>query len=128
MRYLLDTHAFLWWIVDDLRLSSRTRAIIQDPSNEIWFSAASAWEIAIKAQLGRISFEDDLVAFIPQQVAANGFKNLPVHCEHALRVSRLPLLHRDPFDRILVAQALTERMPLLTDDQIVASYDVEVVW
>lgn len=128
MRYLLDTHTFLWWIVDDLRLSSRARAIIQDPGNEIWFSAASAWEMAIKAQLGRITFEDDLVAFVPQQVAANGFKNLPIQSEHALRVSRLPLLHRDPFDRILVAQALTERMPLLTGDQTIASYDVEVVW
>lgn len=103
MRYLLDTHTFLWWIVDDPRLSSRSRAIIKEPNNEIYFSAASAWEIAIKAQLGRITFEDDPAAFIPQQIAANGFMNLPIRSEHALHVSTLPLLHRDPFDRILVA-------------------------
>ena len=66
MRYLLDTHAFLWWIVDDPRLSAPAAAIIRDPGNEIWFSAASAWEIAIKARLGRITFEDDPVEFIPQ--------------------------------------------------------------
>lgn len=128
MRYLLDTHTFLWWIVDDPQLSPRAGAIIRDPSNEIWFSATSAWEIAIKAQLGRITFEDDPVEFIPQQVAANGFRHLPIQSDHALHVSRLALLHRDPFDRMLVAQALIERMVLLTADQTIAKYDVQVVW
>ncbi|TAK28764.1 MAG: type II toxin-antitoxin system VapC family toxin [Chloroflexota bacterium] len=128
MRYLLDTHTFLWWIVDDPRLSPRVSAIIQDPNNEIWFSAASAWEIAIKAKLGRIKFEDDPVELIPQQVTANGFRNLPIQSDHALHVSRLALLHRDPFDRVLAAQALVEKMMLLTADQMMARYGVQVVW
>lgn len=128
MRYLLDTHAFLWWILADPRISPRAAAIIQDHANEIWFSAASAWEIAIKAQLGRITFEDDLVECIPRQVVANGFKHLPIQAKHALQVARLPPLHRDPFDRMLVAQALVEQMVLLSADQAIAKYDVTVVW
>ncbi|HEX9017473.1 MAG TPA: type II toxin-antitoxin system VapC family toxin, partial [Chloroflexota bacterium] len=78
MRYLLDTHAFLWWILDDPRLSTRAISVMRDPDNEILFSAASAWEIAIKAQLGRISFETDPADLIPRQIAANGFTSLPV--------------------------------------------------
>ena len=128
VRCLLDTHTFLWWIVDDPRLSARASALIRDPSNEIWFSAASAWEIAIKAQLGRITFEDDLVEFIPRQVAVNGFRNLPIQSDHALHVSRLALLHRDPFDRMLAAQALVEKMVLLTADQTLSRYGVQVIW
>jgi PIN domain nuclease of toxin-antitoxin system len=128
VRYLLDTHAFLWWLVDDPRLSPRAHAAIRDSGNEILFSAASAWEIAIKAGLGRIAFEDDLAEYIPRQVVANGFGHLPIRFEHALQVFRLPLLHRDPFDRMLVAQAQVEQMPLLTADPAIARYRVEVVW
>lgn len=128
MPYLLDTQTFLWWIVDDPRLSARAAAIIRDPNSEIWFSAASAWEIAIKAQLGRITFEDDPVEFIPRQVVANGFRNLPIQSDHALHVLKLPLLHRDPFDRMLAAQALVEKMVLLTADQTMPAYGVQVIW
>lgn len=128
MRYLLDTHTFLWWILDDPRLSPRADAIVRDPNNEIWFSAASAWEIAIKAGLGRITFDDDPVELVPKQIAANGFRNLPIESEHALRASRLVPLHRDPFDRMLVAQAMTEKMILLTADEMIARYGVETIW
>jgi PIN domain nuclease of toxin-antitoxin system len=128
VRYLLDTHAFLWWIADDARLSRRASVLIQDAGNEVLFSAASAWEIAIKAQLGRIAFENDLLEFIPRQVAANGFVNLPITVDHALQVCRLPLLHRDPFDRILIAQSQVEKLPLLTSDAAIGRYDVEVIW
>ncbi|MDO8672015.1 MAG: type II toxin-antitoxin system VapC family toxin [Dehalococcoidia bacterium] len=128
MRYLLDTHAFLWWIMADPRLSTRAMEIVRDAGNEIWFSAASAWEIAIKARLGRITFAEDPVSFIPRQIAANGFKNLVVENEHALFVCALPLLHRDPFDRLLIAQASVEKMMLLTADRAFAMYDVPVVW
>ncbi len=128
MRYLLDTHAFLWWILDDPRLSRRAGAIIRDPDNEVLFSAASAWEIAIKAQLGRITFEDDLAELIPHQVAANGFVSLAVTTDHALQVSALPMLHRDPFDRMLVAQAQREKVALLSADPAVAQYAVETLW
>ncbi|MBI4320540.1 MAG: type II toxin-antitoxin system VapC family toxin [Chloroflexi bacterium] len=128
MRYLLDTHAFLWWVLDDARLSPHAGATIRDPGNEIWFSAASAWEIATKAQLGRIAFERDPVQFIPQQVAANGFRSLAIQSDHALHVSKLPLYHRDPSDRILVAQAFIEEMILLTADPTLAQYGVQVLW
>ena len=128
MRYLLDTHAFLWWVLDDPRLSRAAADAIRDPANEILFSAASAWEIAIKAHLGRIAFEDDLAEFIPRQMVANGFMNLPITIDHALQVARLPLLHRDPFDRMLVAQAQREKTVLLTADPAIAQYGVDVIW
>lgn len=128
MRYLLDTHAFLWWILDDPRLSTRAISVMRDPDNEILFSAASAWEIAIKAQLGRISFETDPADLIPRQIAANGFTSLPVSVDHALMVSALPAIHRDPFDRMLVAQAQREKAVLLSADPAIGRYPVEIVW
>ncbi len=128
MRYLLDTHTFLWWIVDDPRLSRRAAEAIWDPASEVSFSAASARKITIKAQLGRITFEEDPLALIPRQIAANGFAHLPVRCEHALRVSRLPLLRRDAFDRMLVAQAQVEDLALITADPAIGQYRVGVLW
>ncbi|HET7035116.1 MAG TPA: type II toxin-antitoxin system VapC family toxin [Thermomicrobiaceae bacterium] len=128
MRYLLDTHAFLWWVMDDRRLSGRVRALIQDPENELLFSAASAWEIAIKARLGRIRLQGDPREVIPQQLVANGFAQLAIETPHALEVATLPLLHRDPFDRLLVAQALLEGLPLLSADPAIAQYDIPVIW
>lgn len=128
MRYLLDTHTFLWWIGDDQRLSERAREIIRDPANEIVFSAASAWEIAIKARIGRIAFQQDLTTFIPEQLHINGFAKLSIEVRHTLRVAMLPALHRDPFDRILVAQAMLEELPLLSRDAAIARYDVPIIW
>ena len=128
MRYLLDTHTFLWWVTDDRRLSPRARALIRDPENEVLFSAASAWEIAIEAQLGRIVLRGDPREVIPRQVAANGFAQLAIETPHALEVAALPLLHPDPFDRLLVAQALLEELPLLSVDPAVAQYNVLVIW
>ena len=128
MPYLLDTHTFIWWILDDPRLSARVRAILQQQDNDIFFSIASIWEISIKAQLGRIPFSEDPAVVIPQQIAANGLLVLPIEVPHALQVYRLPLLHRDPFDRMLVAQAMIEDLPLLTSDPLIAQYPVSVIW
>ncbi len=128
MRLLLDTHAFLWWIADDERLSARARALIASDDNEIYFSAASGWEIAIKARLNRVRLPDDLERFVPAQLAANAFQVLPVHLRHALRVFHLPSLHTDPFDRMLVAQAAVEGMPILSADPQLAGYQIEVLW
>ncbi len=127
MRYLLDTHAFLWWIADDPRLTERVRAILRDGHQEVFFSAASAWEIAIKTRLGRLEFDEDVAEYIPRQLLANGFSPLPVEVRHALRVHSLPLLHRDPFD-LLVAQALLEGLPILTADPALAQYPVAALW
>jgi PIN domain nuclease of toxin-antitoxin system len=128
VRALLDTHAFLWWIADDERLGPRARKAIADGSNDVFFSTASAWEIAVKAGLGRLRLTDDLERFIPAQVTTNGFQVMPVHLRHALAVHALPDHHRDPFDRILIAQAVRESLVLLSGDPQVRRYPVKVVW
>ncbi len=128
MRILLDTHAFLWWITDDPQLSEHARAIIEDPENSLFLSAASAWEIAIKAGTGRLPLPDVPARFVLQQMAANAVEGLPILLEHALLVYELPPLHRDPFDRLLVAQSRSEKIPILTLDSQIAQYAVETIW
>lgn len=128
MRVLLDTHAFLWWIGDDPRLSEQAREVFSDGDNDLVFSAASGWEIAIKARLGRLHVPGDLNTYLFRQLTENYTSVLPVHLSHALRVHALPDHHRDPFDRLLVAQAIVEEIPLLSADPRIARYPVEVVW
>ncbi|HDL86113.1 MAG TPA: type II toxin-antitoxin system VapC family toxin [Candidatus Acetothermia bacterium] len=128
MRALLDTHTFLWWIADDPRLSQKVREIIADGHNELFLSAASGWEMAIKARLGKLKLPDHLERFVHDQLAINGIESFPVQMAHALRVQVLPDYHRDPFDRLLVAQAQLENLPILTRDQEIARYQVETIW
>ena len=128
MRLLLDTHAFLWWIADDERLSSRAAALISDGKNEVFFSAASAWELVVKAGLGRVELPDPIERFVPDQLERNGFQALPIELRHALTISSLPSLHRDPFDRMLVAQAVAEGMTLVSGDRAMKGYPVHVEW
>ncbi len=128
MKVLLDTHVFLWWITDDRQISDRARGIIEDPDNLLLLSAASAWEIAIKAQTGRLPLPDAPAHFVPQEMAANAVEGLPVSVEHALLVHELPLLHRDPFDRLLVAQSRSENIPILTVDPQISQYGVQTIW
>ncbi len=128
MKALLDTHTFLWWITDNPRLSSRVRKIIGDGKNELFLSAASGWEIAIKAQLGRIKIPDKPELFISEQMVANAIQGLPIQISHAVHVYNLPVHHRDPFDRMLVAQSQLEGLPILTDDLQISQYPVKVIW
>lgn len=128
MRVLLDTHTFLWWITDDPQLSPRVRKIISDGSNELFLSAASGWEIAIKVQLGRLQLPDEPGRFISGQLAINAIQSLPIQMSHALYIYTLPNYHRDPFDRMLIAQAQLEGLPILTADTQIAQYKVEVIW
>ena len=128
MRALLDTHAFLWWISDDPRLSEKAREIIADGRNDLFFSAASGWEISIKAGLGRLEVPENLQRFIADQLSRNAIQVLPIYLSHALHTGTLPVHHRDPFDRILVSQAILEEMPLLSADSQLSRYLVEVVW
>lgn len=128
MRYILDTHVFLWWITDDERLSPRAHAVIRDGESDLYFSAASAWEIAIKAGLDRIRLPERADRFIPEQLRKNGIRPLAIQLSHALAVDGLPLHHRDPFDRLLVAQAELEEMPIVSGDDQLAEYDAELVW
>lgn len=128
MRALLDTHVFIWWLTDDPHVPRHIRNVITDANNELYFSAASCWEIAIKAHLGKIKLPDKPDAFISEQLALNSILSLPVQCSHALHVFNLPAHHRDPFDRILVSQAQLEDMPIITSDPMIALYEVKVVW
>ncbi len=124
-RLLLDTQVWLWWQGDDPRLGGATRDAIAGAS-EVRFSAASAWEIEIKVALGKLSMPrgDDIAA----EMDADGFEELPVSVAHARAVRELPLLHRDPFDRMLVAQALAEQLVIVTADPGVRQYPVAVLW
>ena len=128
MRLLLDTHVFLWWVFDDPRLSSAARDLIADPAAEILFSAVSGWELAIKARTARLDLPEDVPGFVRDQVRRNRLRVLPVELPHALRVHALPDHHRDPFDRLLVAQAQVEAVPLLSRDTQLAGYEVELRW
>lgn len=128
MKILLDTHAFLWWITDDPRLSLRAREIIADGANVLFLSAASGWEIAIKAKLGRLRLPDEPERFILKQLESNAIEVLPVQMSHALHVYALPDHHRDPFDRLLIAQAQLEKLPILTADPQISRYEVETIW
>jgi PIN domain nuclease of toxin-antitoxin system len=128
MRAILDTHTFLWWNTDDPQLSATVRAIISDGANEIFLSASSAWEIAIKAARGRLSLPDPPEKYVAERLTLHRFQGLPVHLSHALRVYSLPDLHRDPFDRLLIAQSQLEKMPILTKDGNIHKYEVEAIW
>jgi PIN domain nuclease of toxin-antitoxin system len=128
MRLLLDTHAFLWWIFDDPRLPPSARALIGGAGAEVLFSAVSGWEIAIKARTGRLDLPSDVPGFVQDQVRRNRMTVLPIELRHALRVHALPDHHRDPFDRLLVAQAQVEAVPLLSRDPLLAAYEVDLRW
>ena len=123
MRILLDTHCLLWWLNDDPALGDQARELISTPENLIFFSAASIWEIRIKQSIGKLDLPEDF----PEVLSSQTFESLAVTVEHAHGLKDLPLLHRDPFDRLLVAQARRERLTLLTRDRIVAQYDVSTL-
>lgn len=121
MNLLLDTHVLLWAAGQPDRFSPGAQTMIEDPRNDLWFSAASLWEITIKRALGRTDFRVDL-HLLRRSLAENGYKELPITSEHAMATAHLPPIHRDPFDRVLIAQAETEGALLLTTDEIVAGY------
>jgi PIN domain nuclease of toxin-antitoxin system len=121
MKLLLDTHLLLWAAGQPDRLSATARSLIDDTNNELLFSAASLWEVAIKHSLGRNDFRVD-PRLLRQGLLANGYSELPITSEHAVGIDSLPLIHKDPFDRILIAQANVEGITLLTADPLVAQY------
>ncbi len=128
MRALLDTHAFLWWDLDDPQISDLVGRMIESSENELLVSAASLWEIAIKVSSDKLVLPSAIDRYVPGRLAAYRFKTLPISGEHALRVASLPPIHRDPFDRLLVAQALVEDIPIVTSDPAIGRYDVETIW
>jgi len=127
MRLLLDTHAFLWFVTGDALLSRRARRAMESEEAEIILSAASVWEMAIKAALGRLTLPASVEEYVAEKVEA-GFRVLAIDWTHAAAVERLPGHHRDPFDRLLIAQALAEDLPVVTNDSAFRSYGVAVFW
>ena len=128
MKVLLDTQAWLWMVAAPDRLSRRARRLVQRSDSELFLSAASAWEIAIKWSLGKLTLPADPVEYLQSRVAQSGVRPLPIRLEHAAQVARLPPHHRDPFDRLLIAQATVEDLVLLTADRQIEPYDIRVEW
>ena len=125
-RFLLDTHVFLWMHADPRRLGS-AGAIIEDDNNELFLSAASAWEIAIKSSLGKLSLPEPPGRYVSDRLVVGAVTPMPVRHDHALAVADLPRHHNDPFDRLLIAQAKIEGVPLITADEAMRPYDVELI-
>ena len=128
MRLLLDTHALLWWLDGDRRLSRRARTAIGEAENTVFVSAASAWEITTKNRLGKLPGAADVAADVAGAVSGQGFAPLDITIVHAQRAGRLPGEHRDPFDRMLIAQSQLEDLQIVTDDNVFDAYGVERLW
>ena len=128
MRILLDTCTFLWIIGDAPDLSKRARELFVDPANDVFLSAVSAWEISVKHGLGRLLLPEPPERFIPHQRESHGIEALPLEEEAALYLNRLPPSHRDPFDRMLICQAIVHGMVILTPDELVTQYPVRSLW
>lgn len=128
MRVLLDTHVFLWWVEGDRALPAKARKVISDQENECLLSLASVWELAIKSNLGKLKLALSVQRYVVEHVAANAFNVLDIDIRHLGRVEGLPQHHGDPFDRLLVAQALTEDLPIVSADPSFRKYGVKRIW
>lgn len=128
MRILLDTECWLWSLTAPERLNARAQSLIADRANKLYLSAASSWEIAIKYEIGKLPLPEPPETYVPNRMLALGVQALPVEHVHALRVASLPRYHRDPFDRLLIAQAEVEGISLLTADRIIRKYKVALIW
>jgi PIN domain nuclease of toxin-antitoxin system len=126
MKVLLDTHVFLWALTDPDKLSPVARKTIA--SSELFWSAASVWETLIKVQVGKLPLPSPVGDYLTSEMLANGVSVLPISLQHILRVEALEMFHRDPFDRILIAQSIEEKMPLVTADPTIERYPVEMIW
>ena len=128
LRLLLDTHAILWWLFDDPALGGEVRRLIELSTTRVMVSSASGWEIATKHRLGKLPEAEDAVLRLPELLRRSDFDVLPVGMDHALEAGRLPGPHRDPFDRMLIAQARIEGVPVATIDPVFSAYGVDVLW
>ena len=126
MRILIDTHVLLWGLQDEGRLSDRVRKLL--PVEDVWISVASLWEIIAKVQVGKLSLPTPVGEYLSKKLLGNGVSVLPLTFAHVRRLEDLPLHHRDPFDRILVAQSLEEKLPLISADPLLKKYSVQLIW
>jgi PIN domain nuclease of toxin-antitoxin system len=125
---LLDTHTFLWWLDDAPELSVSARDAIADADNDCFLSMASCWEMSIKSSLGKLKLAKPIERFVSEQLSANSFALLNIEMRHTAKVEKMPFHHRDPFDRLLIAQAMTEKMTLVTRDKEFKKYGVKLLW
>jgi PIN domain nuclease of toxin-antitoxin system len=128
MRLLLDTHALLWWLAGDLSLPTRAQELIGEPSNEVFVSAASIWEISTKHRIGKLPGVEPILNNFDDVIAGQGFRELPIIVRHAQIAGGLPGPHRDPFDRMLVAQAMLQNLILISNEVIFDQYPVNLIW
>jgi PIN domain nuclease of toxin-antitoxin system len=128
MNILLDSHAFLWFVADDLKLSIDARTAIEDSTNRKWISIASLWEITIKVSIGKLNLADPVSEFLSREILCNKFSTLNVTMDHLAKLSVLPFNHRDPFDRLIVSQALLESFPVVSTDASLDAYGIDRIW
>jgi len=128
VKLLLDTHCWLWWFAKPERLNTETIEQIADENNEIWLSVASVWEMGIKTAIGKLSLPEPIESYVSTRMMQLGAKSLQIQAHHALKIARLPIYHRDPFDRMLIVQAQAEEMTLVSADSVFSRYDVSILW
>ncbi len=128
MKYILDTHALLWITSDSDRLTSKAKSIYLDDKNEIWLSKASVWEMAIKISLKKLQITNNIENFIKDHVVGNGIKILDITLEQIYKLETLPFHHRDPFDRLIISQSMTEGIPVISSDHKFDKYNVNRIW
>ncbi len=127
MNYLLDTHTLIWFLNGEENLSDKSKEAIENPENSNFISIASIWELAIKISLDKFKFEKGFKKFL-ELIDENGFEVIPVSFEHAIRLSRLEFIHRDPFDRLIVVQAMTDNLTVITRDENMTKYEIKTLW
>lgn len=128
MNYLLDSHVLLWWITNDKRLSTPVKEVISSQNNLLYWSTASSWEMSIKCKLGRLEFEEPLELMLPSELAKNQIEILSIQNDQAILAGQLPLHHKDPFDRMLIAQAQLEAIGIISNDSVLKLYEAEIYW
>ena len=128
MRVLVDTHTFLWALLENHRLSAKAKQILTSKEHELYFSLVSLWEIAVKMKIGKLNTVGSSVTYIRDEMGEYGMELLPVRYEHILQLEQLPLHHSEPFDRLLIAQAIAESLPILTHDEKFPLYPVKLIW
>jgi PIN domain nuclease of toxin-antitoxin system len=126
MKVLIDTHVLLWGLTNESKLSADVRSLL--PKADLWMSVAGIWEIITKVQIGKLDLPRPVGPFLTTKLAANGVFVLPITLNHTLRIETLELHHRDPFDRILIAQSLEENLPLVTADPVFEKYPIKIIW
>ena len=128
MKLLLDTHTFLWMSLDDPQLSQNARELLADTDNQLWLSPASYWEIGIKMSIDKYKLSESLDEFVDRELKINDISILPIETKHAATVATLPYHHRDPFDRMLIAQSIVEQMAIVSKDKAFDDYGIQRVW